>query len=406
MLGSVALSRRRFLAASAGLALIGCDQGTTIAQFETSGDSARPGGRGLAQPITVTYRLRRPADVSALLRGAGGEWPLRIGASREPGQAYQLVFDGTVPTGDADRTVLRDGAYQLQLVALEADGRRDERTATLAVQAADVAPLELTGPQLSLDTITPDGDGVDDEVRISFKLSKPATVQLSAQSEDGDRAAILAPTRRDAGDGAITWDGSAGGRVFGGKRLPDGRYTITLQASDDAGNVRVRQAPLRISNGGIERLEIAEVSIGPAQLSVGGSLRVRVKVINSGETTIRTMGPPPGRPYRTGESFSTVKDPASGQPYALSSGSWRVGLGWQDAPQELPLRWGLLPDPSGTIPPGGSAVVEASIVVEKTPELVPADGKPKPVRFWVGAIREGVGLASGRTGDQVVTIGP
>jgi hypothetical protein len=401
----VLLSRRRLLAATAALALVGCDQGGTIAQFATSGDVARPGGRGLAQPITITYRLRRPADISALLRGLGGEWPLRTGAPREPGQEYQLVFDGTVPSGD-DRTVLPDGSYQLQLVAVEADGRRDERTAVLDVQGADAAPLEVDGPRLSLGTITPDGDGVDDEVRIDFHLSKPALVQISAESEKGDRAAILAPTRRGAGDGSVTWDGSAGGRVFGGKRLPDGAYAITLRASDDAGNVRVRRAPLRISNGGIERVEIAEVSIGPPQLKLGEELRLRVKVVNSGATTIRTMGPPPDRPYRTSESFSTIKDPTSGQPYQLASGAWRVGLGWQDAPQELPLRWGLLPDPGGTIPPGGSAVVEAGIVLDPTPELVSGDGKPKPVRFWVGAIREGVGLATGRTGDQVVTISP
>src|SRR5439155_6571529 len=175
---------------------------------------------------------------------------------------------------------------------------------------------------------------------------------------------------------------------------------------DDAGNVRVRQAPLRIANGGIERVEIADVSIGPAQVKMGGALRLRIKVVNSGETTIRTMGPPPDSAYRTSESFSTIRDPTSSQPFQPSSGAWRVGLGWQDAPQELPLRWGLLPDPNGTIPPGGSAIVEATVTLAPSPELVSPDGKPKAVRFWVGAIREGVGLASGRTGDQVVTIQP
>lgn len=399
----VALTRRQLLFAAVTLAA--CGDGPTIASFATSGDVARPGGGGLARPITVSYQLRRPADVSALLRGAGGEWALRTAAPRTPGEQYQLIFDGTVPSGEADRSVLKDGAYELRLVAVEPDGRRDERAAALEVAGADAAPLTLDGPRLSVGTITPDGDGVDDEVRIEMALSKPATVEIAAANDKGDRAAILPPTRREAGAFALTWDGSAGGRVFGGKRLPDGQYTITVIARDQAGNVRQRQAPLRIANGGIERLEIAEVSIAPTQIKLGDQLKLRVKVVNTGETTIRTMGPPPSTLYRTDQSFSTIADPATGRPYALASGAWRVGLGWQDAPQELPLRWGLLPDPSGTIPPGGAAVVEATVQVESGFEFDPR-GRPRPVRFWVGAIREGVGLATGRVGDQIVTIVP
>jgi hypothetical protein len=400
------LSRRRFLYAAGALALVGCGEDTTIARFETSGDLAKPGGRGLAQPITISYRLRRPADVSAVVRGPGGEWPLRTAAPRGTGEEYQLVFDGTVPSGEADRTVLRDGQYELRLVASEADGRRDERSAPVTVAGADPGPLEVDGPRLTLATITPDGDGVDDEVRIAFKLSKPAQVEITAENEKGDRATILPPGRREAGDVSVVWDGSAGGRVFGGKRLPDGQYTLTLVARDDAGNVRTRQAPLRIANGGIERLEITDVLIGPTQLKLGDRLRVSIRVANTGETVLRTMGPAPSTLYRTNESFSTIKDPATGQPYPLTSGAWRVGLGWQNAPQELPIRWGLLSDPSGTIPPGGTATVEAVVQVEPGFEFSPTDGKPKPVRFWVGAIREGVGLATGRVGDQVVTILP
>ena len=399
----VRLTRRQLLVAV--VAIAACSDGSTIAEFSPSGDVARPGGQGLAQPITVSYRVRRPADVSAVVRGGGGEWPLRSAAPRTPEEQYELVFDGTVPTGDADRSVLKDGSYELRLVAVEPGGRRDERSTPVQVAGADTAALELDGPKLSLSTITPDGDGVDDEVRIDLALSKAATVEVEAANPQGDRAAIMASTRHDPGAFSLTWDGSAGGRVFGGKRLPDGDYTVTVVARDEAGNVRTRTAPLRIANGGIERVEIAEVSIGPTQLKIGGQLKVRIKVANTGETTIRTMGPPPSTLYRTSQSFSTVVNPATSKPYELSSGAWRVGLGWQDAPQELPLRWGLLPDANGTIPPGGSAVVEATVQVENGPEFDPK-GQPRPVRFWVGAIREGVGLASGRVGDQVVTIVP
>ncbi|HEY3111554.1 MAG TPA: hypothetical protein VGL23_22550, partial [Chloroflexota bacterium] len=364
--------------------------------------TARPGGRGLAQPVQVTYALSRPATVSASLRGPDGrEWPLRGQTPRAPGEQYQLSFDGTVPIGEgADREVLSDGPYELRLTAVEPGGERDERTATIAIEGSEGRSLELTGPTLSQAAITPDGDGVDDEVRIRFELSRPATVEVAADDGLGNRAAILAPSSRPAGPAELLWDGSQGGRAFGGKRLPDGDYQVSVTARDDAGNVRRRAAPLRITNGGIERLEIAEATIEPDRLRLGERLTVRIRVVNSGETTIRTMGPPPSTPYRTGESYSTIRAP-SGDPYPITSGAWRVGLGWQDADQELPLRWGLLADADGQIPPGRSAVVEASVTVDRLPPTV----GPR-VRFWVGAIREGVGMTSGRVGDRVVTILP
>lgn len=352
-------------------------------------------------PIHLSYRLRRPAVVSADVRAAGGQvWPLRPEAPRQADEDYQLTFDGTVPIGAAgDRDVLAAGEYELRLIAVEADGRRDQRSAPIRIEGEAAERLGLDGPRLSVETITPDGDGVDDDVTIVYRLSRPAWVEISAESDRGDRASILGRTLRPAGESSIVWDGSAGGRVFGGKRLVDGRYRVEVRATDDAGSVRVRHADLRIANGGIERLEITEVDISPGQIQVGGRLNVRIRVRNTGETTLRTMGPPPNTAYRTDQSFNTLPDPTqNGAPYRPVGGAWRVGLGWQTASQELPLRWGLLPDPDATLPPGATATVEAIVTVVEPPS--------PGLRFWAGAIREGVGLTTGRVGDRVIEIRP
>ena len=397
------LSRRRLLLGSAALLLVGCADGPTIASVETSGQVARPGAPGVAEPVRVAYTLRRPASVSAVLRGDGQEWRLREPTARQPGERYEISFDGTVPLGaGADRAVLADGAYELRLRAQEEGGRGDERAVPLRVDAVESAPLEVSGPTLSLSTITPDGDGVDDEVRIGYHLGKEATAEIWAFDDRGDRVTILAPTLRPPGDHYLLWDGSAGGRVFGGKRLFDGQYTVALRVEDQAGNVRQREAPLRIANGGIERVEIAEVEITPSALRLGQTLHLRVRVVNTGETVVRTMGPPPGTEYRTSQPFSALLDPSTGKPYQLVSGAWRVGLGWGTQKQELPLRWGLLPDPARTVGPGEAAVVEADVVVD---EEALADVPPgAPVRFFVGAVREGVGLSGGRVGDHLVQV--
>ena len=195
------LTRRRLLIGLAALPLAACGRATTISQFATSGPTARPGGRGLAQPVQVSYALSRAATVSASLRGPDGrEWPLRGETPRTPGEQYQLSFDGTVPVGEgSDRQVLADGRYELRLTAVEPGGDRDERTATIAVEGSEGQSLDLRGPTLSQALITPDGDGVDDEVRIGFELSRAATVEVAAQDGNGHRAAILAPSSRPAG---------------------------------------------------------------------------------------------------------------------------------------------------------------------------------------------------------------
>jgi hypothetical protein len=391
------LSRRRFLLAAGALALVACGDSATIATLETSGEVAKPGAPGVAEPIRVGYTLRRPAAVSAVLGADDGrEWPLRAATPRTPGEPYQIAFDGTVPAGPGqDRAVLADGAYELRLIAVESDGRTDRRAVAVRVESADAAPLELDGPTLSLSAISPDGDGVDDEARISYRLGKEATVEIWAYDEKGGRATIQAPTRRPAGEHAVLWDGSAGGRVFGGKRLVDGQYAVALRAWDAAGNSRHRELPLRILNGGIERVEVAEVRMTPERLRIGETLRLRARVVNTGETTVRTAAPRPDAAQATDRPFATI-------PEKPSSGAWRLGLGWATQDQELPIRWGLLPDPTGTIPPGGEAVVEAEIVVAENVLTNVPDGQP--VRFFVGVVREGIGMSGGRVGDHLVTV--
>jgi hypothetical protein len=390
------LTRRALLTGMAGVALVGCAQGDTIASLETTGDVAKPGAPGVAEPIRVGYTLRRPAAVSAVLSGGGKEWPLRAPTDRRAGESYQIAFDGTVPAAQGqDRSVLTDGAYELRLTAVEPDGRTDQRAVALRVQAADPSPLELQGPTLSLSAISPDGDGVEDEVRIAYRLGKEAMVEIWAYDERGTRATIQAPTRRPAGDQALLWDGSSGGRVFGGKRLIDGQYALALRVWDEAGNTRQREVPLRIVNGGIERVEVVEVRMTPDRLRLGEKLRLFARVANTGETTVRTAAPGPTSPQATNRPFSTI-------PERPTSGAWRLGLGWGTQDQELPLRWGLLPEASGTIPPGGEAVVEAEVVVMEN--VLTAVPEGQPVRFFVGVVREGIGMSGGRVGDHLVTV--
>src|SRR5919198_2710935 len=93
----VPLSRRRLLLGSAALLLVGCADGPTIASVETSGQVARPGAPGVAEPVRVAYTLRRPASVSAVLRGDGQEWRVRGPPPPPPGGRGENNLAGTPP---------------------------------------------------------------------------------------------------------------------------------------------------------------------------------------------------------------------------------------------------------------------------------------------------------------------
>ncbi|MBM4417666.1 MAG: hypothetical protein FJ033_05065 [Chloroflexi bacterium] len=378
------------------LVTVGC--GVAPIEIALDGTTVRPGAPGVAIPARLSYRVDRTARVAVDVVGPLGAWVLREPTMRHPGEMYEIRFDGTVPSHDGrDRVVIPDGDYTLRLTIAPEGGSPIEWTAPIAVVAGDPVPLVLGEPRLSHARITPDGDGVDDETMIDYSLSKEAIVQIWAENDRGNRATIQGPTRLPEGSHRLPWDGSAGGRVFGGKRLADGTYRVSVRAEDQAGNVRTRAAPIEIANGGIERLEVASVRFTPARVRRGETVRVEASIVNTGETALGTAGPPPSHRYSTTDSFSGVLGP-DGAPLAVRAGTWRLGVGWQGAPQELPLRWGLAEAAATELAPGTSIALTAEFTVDLPSSTVQ--------RFWVGMVREGVGMVTGRVGDHLIAIDP
>jgi flagellar hook assembly protein FlgD len=82
--------------------------------------------------------------------------------------------------------------------------------------------------------LTPNGDGVAEATKISFSLTTSATVDVSVL--DGAGATVARPVNdRLVGAGAFTtvW----GGEGAGGALLPDGRYTLQVDARSPAQEV-------------------------------------------------------------------------------------------------------------------------------------------------------------------------
>jgi len=398
-------------AALAAILVAGCDRAALLTPLEVSSTVVRPTGSASQTEAQVSYTLESRADVQVDLVGPDGKTQvLRDRQTRTPDR-YEIRFDGTVPTQDGGRRVVPDGDYTLKVTAQDASGRRAEQQAQLKVVDADTTPVEIQGLQTDLAVFTPNGDGKDDEVRITYRLSKDCEATVYATDDAGNYFAIDPWTKRRAAFVSHLWDGTTGGRVQGGKQLPNGRYVLHVDARDTAGNSTSASVPVEIADAGVARLEITDVKFTPIALIAGGTMDVRITVKNTGTVPIHSWGPAPGYTYSApDESFTSIRDPndPAKPQFFERRGVWRVGITWQNAPTPYPLRWGLFapvkkPDgtedwDSRTLAPGESVTVDGHVRVN-----IHEDSRQ--VRFAAGIIQEGVGFGTGPVGEQVVQVG-
>ena len=87
--------------------------------------------------------------------------------------------------------------------------------------------------------ISPDGDGVLERTSLGFTVSRTASWRLEVRDAGGGTV------WRVAGDGTladVVWDG----RDAGGRRLPDGRYTVVATATGASGTARPATGVVRL----------------------------------------------------------------------------------------------------------------------------------------------------------------
>ena len=112
--------------------------------------------------------------------------------------------------------------------------------------------------------ISPNGDGDDDDVSISYGLSKPSTATVYVTDSENRRYLIEAPKKQNAVLVSHLWDGTIGGKV-----LRDGKYAFHVDAEDAAGNFTTATLPLTIANAGTPRLEIVDARFSPDRSRAG-----------------------------------------------------------------------------------------------------------------------------------------
>lgn len=129
-------------------------------------------------------------------------------------------------------------------------------------------------------TLSPNGDGVDDQLVIDRTLSESADLAVSVSAADGTpvRSYTQSGSR---GSGTTNWNG----KDDSGQVVPDGAYKITLTPRDAAGNVG---APVEIGAEVLTTLKDPKASTAAIDVADGDGLAssVRLSVTLTRDATV------------------------------------------------------------------------------------------------------------------------
>lgn len=404
-----------------GAALVLRPGGPPLISASLSHTTISPNADGDTDATLITYRLRRPANISIyFVDSAGARYFFRQDQAREAGE-HSVAFSGIVKPytlpgevfeAELLARVLRDGTYTWTVEADAGQPAPQTMTGTLTIANADVALPVLRNLTVSPPVFTPNQDGLDDRAEINVWLDKDVAeggLRLSLVDEAGSAlpiaeaaGAILAGQR---GLHRYDYDGGVDLRL---EPPPDGTYTIRAEAEDRLGQRMVLTSTLGLAMGGVPGADIllGDVEWSSTSVVLGDTLYFTLTVENYGTAPIRTSGPPAGYVYRSmSENANTLGE-------YVQAGVMRIGINCETCQSDYPWRWALgtpadltpLVDRSGQtqyyLLPGQRVTVTGGIVLDAIVR------SRNPQYFWAGLIHEDVEIATinNRVDPEFVTI--
>ncbi len=335
-----------------------------------------------------------------------------------------MTFQNKYTNEQVVSRVLSAGDYRWTILAETDKGQSQQQQGTITIVDPDTVLPEFRNFSVSPRTFTPNQDGIDDRVAVTYFLSKDVDQIFIGLYDPKKPDAIpyplveiprqIKPTQ--AGLHYIDYEG---GVDEGAQPPPDGTYDVVGRAQDKAGNTVVVTTTLTIQEGGVPQADIVngEVQImdqadGDRFITVGSTIIFTATVENYGKVPIRTSGPWPGTHYQSDENFNTLAKRTGDKSWYEQSGVWRFAIdfqtnGGQDYPfryavgrkQDLEKRiidgreeWYLLPNHRG--------LITGTITLAHTPPR-------NHIYFWAGLIHEDVGIApqNNRVSPTEFTIG-
>ena len=362
------------------LLLVACassDSSRPLLELQVSPASLQADGSG---SVTIHYQVAREATVSLALQSANGTVAvLRDRVARGPG-AYSFVFQGAV-----DGRVLPNGAYTVVATAEDShSGASIEQRQPLAIANADTSPPLIEDLQVSPAVFSPNQDGVNDRLTLSFAVAEPVTVAVRLLAGDDTRWLVRSVTA-PAGTVRTSWPPSlqhAPSLNQAVDRLPAGRAEVEVAIWDPAGNRTVQRHTIEIGETGIPQAQVSGLEITPETVLPGGTIAVSAIITNVGAVTLRAAPPGPAT-YAWGQDA-----PSLGYTAAAGTVRWGVDFSLNRSGIGYPFRWSLGRD----LAPGESAAVTGTITVN---ENFPQD----PVQLWIGVIHENNRVLADKRGN-------
>jgi hypothetical protein len=182
----------------------------------------------------------------------------------------------------------------------------------LALAAAWVV-LNPFGPPLesasfSLETLTPNADGVTDVTRLTYRLRRPATVSVYFVDAQGERFYFRRELARESGENVVDFSGIVEpyrlpGESFASdilaRVLQNGAYTWTIEARDAAGEANTLTGSLTVVEADtalplLENLTVGPTTFTPNQDGLDDRVRLNVyldKDVAEGDLQVALIGP-------------------------------------------------------------------------------------------------------------------
>ena len=250
----------------------------TLAVQEASAAPAgiTPNGDGQADSAVLSYRLTAAANVT-------------VQVVDEADVAVATVVDRVwTRAGEAsleiDGAGLIDGRYAVVITARRADGA-EATTSTALVVSRTLGTVTVVPAAFS-----PNGDGRQDKVVLTFSLAAPADVRVRVL-RDGRGVAGLLAASLPSGSQRLTWTG-----IRAAGPIRDGELTVSVEATDAVGRVGYEAAlvsdttppRVRFLAGKRLRVEVSEPAV--LRVRIGGS-SLRHEASKAGVVRIPWSGP-------------------------------------------------------------------------------------------------------------------
>jgi len=111
-------------------------------------------------------------------------------------------------------------------------------------------------------TISPNADGQEDVAEITYTVTRQADVSIYFLDAEGQRHDFRVNKRRSKGERTAYFGG-----VIDGRLLPDGDYTMVVEATDERGRPARAEASITLVDGDKEYLRIQGLSIWPRKFT-------------------------------------------------------------------------------------------------------------------------------------------